>query len=281
MLKKILVTGATGMLGTAIHNALTGVITHVFSSSQLDITNTQLVEEKIALLQPDYIINAAAYTAVDLAETEKEKAYAVNAAAVEKLAQIARKHQATLIHFSTDYVFDGTATTPYLPQQATHPINVYGQSKLAGEKAIIDQMDDYYIFRTSWLYAPYGKNFFNWVATTNHQELRIVNTQIGSPTSALDLAAFINTLIHNDPKDYGIYHYVNKGEISWYDFARLINKKMNLGKSIVPISHYPTAAQRPAYSVMDCLHTQQIFTCAIASVSNSLDRVIEVFKSRH
>lgn len=278
-LKKILITGVNGMLGTAIKHALSSHDVSGFSSQELDITCVQHFHKNVASLKPDYIINCAAYTAVDLAETEQEKAFKINALAAEKMAQVAKQYNATFIHFSTDYVFNGNATRPYLPTQQTDPINVYGASKLAGEKVISQVDDKHYIFRISWLYAAHGKNFFKWVAGTDLKELNIVNTQTGSPTSASDVADFINHLLNNDPANYGIYHFTNQGEMTWFDFAVAINKKLALGKKINPVATFKTAAKRPAYSVMDCKKTEQVFNYLIPSISDGLDRVVARYKS--
>ncbi|PQJ33158.1 dTDP-4-dehydrorhamnose reductase [Nonlabens arenilitoris] len=278
-MKKILITGANGMLATAIKNALSGCEVYAFSSQELDITCSQSLHKNIATILPDYIINCAAYTAVDLAETEEEKAFKINALAVEKMAQIAEQYRATLIHFSTDYVFDGNVSKPYAVDHPTRPVNIYGASKLAGEKAITQVNAKHYIFRISWLYAPYGKNFFNWIAETDLEELSIVNTQTGSPTSALDVADFMNHLIHNDPKNYGTYHFTNQGEMTWYAFAKAINQKLDLNKTINPVATFKTAAKRPTYSAMDCKKTEQVFNYLTPSISDGLDRVVARYKS--
>ena len=275
---KILITGAHGMLGTAIKSSLSGCEVHAFSSKDFDITCSHQMDETVKRLSPDYIINCAAYTAVDLAETEQEKAYLINAVAVEKLAQIAKRYGSTLIHFSTDYVFNGTATTPYLPTQDVDPVNIYGASKLAGEQAISRVGGNYYIFRISWLYAPHAKNFFKWVAESDQKNLKIVDSQKGSPTSALDVADFIEHLIKNDPENYGIYHFTNKGAWTWYDFAVSINEKLKLNKNIEAVSSFKTAAVRPAYSVMDTNSTEKIFNYAISSIEEGLDRIVEIYK---
>ncbi|QJP35905.1 dTDP-4-dehydrorhamnose reductase [Nonlabens sp. Ci31] len=267
------------MLGTAVKAVLQDQELFCFSSKDLDITCSFQLDQKIKHLRPDYIINCAAYTAVDLAENEQDKAYKINALAIQKMAQIAKQYNATLIHFSTDYVFNGTATTAYLPSQETDPINVYGASKLAGEKAITQIGCNHYIFRISWLYAAHGKNFFKWVAGTDMKELSIVDSQTGSPTSALDLADFIKHLIQNDPKNYGIYHFTNQGAMTWFDFATAINKKLELGKKIHPVAEFKTAAKRPAYSVMDCSSLQNIFDYTIPSIEEGLDRVLGQYNS--
>ncbi|MEO9952222.1 dTDP-4-dehydrorhamnose reductase [Nonlabens sp.] len=276
-MKKIIITGVTGMLGTAITNALQGHDLYSYSSKDLDITCSFKLDQVVKSIKPDYIINCAAYTAVDLAETEQEKAFKINALAVQKMAQVANQYQATLIHFSTDYVFNGTATQPYLPLQETDPINVYGASKLAGEKSIMQVNGKHYIFRISWLYAPHGKNFFKWVAGTDMKELKIVDSQTGSPTSALDVSSFIKHLVKNDPETYGVYHFTNQGGMTWFEFAIAINKKLNLDKIIHPVATFKTAAKRPTYSVMDGSDTIKVFNYKIPTVEKGLDEVVRIY----
>ncbi|WP_405370096.1 dTDP-4-dehydrorhamnose reductase [Nonlabens sp. Asnod2-A12] len=276
-MKKIIITGATGMLGTAITNALQGHDLYGYSSKELDITCSFKLDQIVKSIKPDYIINCAAYTAVDLAETKQENAFKINALAVQKMAQVANQYQATLIHFSTDYVFNGTATQPYLPLQETDPINVYGASKLAGEKSIMQVNGKHYIFRISWLYAPHGKNFFKWVAGTDMNELKIVDSQTGSPTSALDVSSFIKHLVKNDPETYGVYHFTNQGAMTWFEFAIAINKKLNLDKIIHPVATFKTAAKRPTYSVMDGSDTIKFFNYEIPTVEKGLDEVVRIY----
>ena len=174
---------------------------------ELDITCYSKVRKELFKHCPDYVINCAAYTAVDLAEEEPEEAHKINATAVGMLASLTKQINATLIHFSTDYVFDGTATEPYTPDDVTNPINVYGHSKLMGEKLIKSSGVNHYIFRISWLYAPHGKNFFRWVIDSKEKELKVVDSQLGCPTRSIDVAEFVHHVIQNDPKTYGIYHY--------------------------------------------------------------------------
>jgi dTDP-4-dehydrorhamnose reductase len=150
---------------------------------------------------------------------------------------------------------------------------VYGASKLAGEKAVAQIDGKHYIFRISWLYAPHGKNFFNWVAGTEMKELKIVDSQTGSPTSALDVAAFIHHVLKNDPTAYGTYHLTNQGAWTWFDFAQAISKK------ITPVSEFKTAAKRPAYSVMNCEKTEGVFDYQIPSIEDGLDRVVRQYNS--
>jgi dTDP-4-dehydrorhamnose reductase len=276
---KIIVTGANGMLGKSMIAALVNHQVLAFTSSQLDITCPHSTDSIVKSTRPDYIINCAAYTAVDQAESDQEKAYKINGIAVGKLAQIAKQYNATLVHFSTDYVFNGTSSSPYLTNEEVDPINAYGASKLAGEKAISLVGGNFYTFRISWLYAPHGKNFFRWVAETDSKELSIVNTQTGSPTSALDVATFIAHLVQNDPEKYGIYHFTNKGSQTWYDFAQTINFKLNLDKKIEPVDSFKTAAVRPAYSVMDVSATEKTFGYPISSIEEGLEEVVRQYRS--
>jgi dTDP-4-dehydrorhamnose reductase len=278
-MSKIIILGASGMLGTAVCEQLKNHNVQAHTSTSLDILCPHKLHEAVAKFKPDYIINCAAYTAVDIAESQQERAYAINATAVEKLAQIAAHFNATLIHFSTDYVFDGNATTPYEVDYPTAPISVYGASKLAGEDAIRRTGGAYYIFRVSWLYAPHGKNFFRWVAETDMEELNIVDSQTGSPTNTLDVATFIKQVIENDPTVYGTYHFTNYGSCTWFAFAKAINDKLSLNKTINPVATFRTAAARPLYSVMDCSKTEKIFNYKISSIEDGVDAVIKRYKS--
>ncbi|ARN78518.1 dTDP-4-dehydrorhamnose reductase [Nonlabens spongiae] len=276
---KILITGAQGMLGQAIGQALTDHEVVAVSKKDFDLTCPHEMDRTLRNLRPDYVINCAAYTAVDLAEKEKEKSIAVNGSGVEKLAQICNQYNSTLIHFSTDYVFNGSAIQPYTTDATVDPINAYGYSKLIGEKAITRISGKFYVFRISWLYAPHGKNFFRWVAESEQSELSIVDTQTGSPTSALSVADFVRHLVSNDPEHYGIYHFTNTGEWTWYAFAKAINEKLNLNKRISAVSEFKTAAKRPEYSVMDTSRTSQVFNYTIRTIDEALDKVVSHYKN--
>jgi dTDP-4-dehydrorhamnose reductase len=277
---KVVLIGADGMLGQAIQPVLKDLDLFSFTIDTLDITCAAKVHRTIIEINPDYIINCAAYTAVDLAESESGKAFTINATAVQLLASVANFTDATLIHFSTDYVFDGKAKMPYQNTDKTRPINVYGRSKLVGEQAIATLCEKFYIFRISWLYAAHGKNFFRWVAESDQQHLKIVDTQIGSPTSAHDVAHFIKHVLGSDPEKYGLYHFVNQGEMSWFAFAKAINEKLSLGKKITAIQDFPTAAERPAYSVMDCTETIETFNFEIPTVGMGLNEVIRRYEHK-
>jgi dTDP-4-dehydrorhamnose reductase len=279
-LKKVLLVGAAGMLGRSIQATLQGVDLLCLDREQLDITCYGRMRSRVFDFKPDYIINCAAYTAVDQAQSEPVVAYRINSDAVRNIAQIAAQVNATLIHFSTDYVFDGNSSTPYKSTDATQPINVYGASKLQGEQAIQASMDSYYIFRISWLYAAHGRNFFRWVMENTQDSLNIVDNQIGAPTSATDLARCINHLVHQDPREFGIYHFCNKGSMSWYAFAKAISQKASLDKTINPTDQFPTAARRPKYSLLDTTLTEEVFDFKIKSIDAALDEVMQLYQSQ-
>ncbi|MCT7949176.1 dTDP-4-dehydrorhamnose reductase [Ancylothrix sp. C2] len=259
---KILITGTNGQLGQELHHHLSEKTYNItgLSRDKLDLANPDNIRQVLQEIKPDVIINAGAYTAVDKAESEPELADAINGKAAGILAEEAKKINSRLIHVSTDYVFDGTASQPYLETDETNPLGVYGKSKLAGEKAIEEVGGEYLILRTAWVYGVGGKG--NFVKTMlrlggDREEIRVVCDQIGSPTWTGDLAEAIGRLIELK-WDSGIYHYTNSGVASWYDFAVAIfeeAKQRNFPLKVarvVPIttSEYPTPARRPAFSVL-------------------------------
>lgn len=253
----ILVTGAQGQVGQALQAvaALYSNFEFVFCNSQeLDITNSEVCRTKISAWTPDVIFNLAAYTAVDLAEDEAEKAFEVNAAGVENLAKICRDLNITLVHLSTDFIFDGSKTSPYLETDLPNPINVYGASKLAGEQHIQRFLKNYYIVRTSWVYSDFGSNFKKTMLrlATERETISVVNDQIGCPTNAVDLAHALLKLVVKNPS-YGVYNYCGSTSCSWYDFAMRIFEDAGVSITVLPIATaaYPTKAKRPAYSVLD------------------------------
>ncbi len=253
----ILVTGSRGQLGQCLQLKLsqTGA-TKVFweDSESLDITQKESLASFFKNHELDYCINCAAYTAVDLAESKPDKAIAINTTAVEFLAKLCAKYRVVLIHISTDYVFDGLATSPYFEDQTTAPINVYGKSKRDAELAIKDYLDTHFIIRTSWLYSQFGKNFYKSIRSKLEagEKLSIVTNQTGTPTNANDLASFIVLLITTQSKEFGLYNFSNSGEATWYDFATAIAQFLpGIDTNLVaPIDHYATFAKRPAYSVL-------------------------------
>ena len=268
---KILLTGLDGQLGKQLQPFLEplGDLTTV-GRATLDLANPDKIYQIIEEIKPEIIVNAAAYTAVDKSESEVELATAVNGTAPGILAAEAEKLGATLIHVSTDYVFDGTRSVPYLETDSTNPLGAYGASKLKGEEAIGKTNAKYVIMRTAWVYGAYGKG--NFVKTMlrlgkEREELRVVYDQVGTPTWTGDLAAAISQLIPRlNVDNFGIYHYTNSGAISWYDFAiAIFEEAEKLGfplkiKRVVPITtaEYPTPAKRPAYSVLNCAKISKV-----------------------
>ncbi len=255
----IIVTGSNGQLGSEIAEIAAEYPQYGFSffdRAGLDISNNEKLKTLFEQLKPAYFINCAAYTAVDKAETEKEKALTINAEGVGNIATLCKQYQTKLIHISTDYVFNGTATGPYKEDDATDPVNYYGYTKLLGENAALQNNDDTIIIRTSWVYSTYGNNFVKTMMRLMKErpEIKVVSDQIGSPTNAADLAKAILTIISNTTSGFvpGIYHYSNDGIISWYDFATAIRdiKQYNSIVHPIPSASYPTPAKRPSYSGM-------------------------------
>lgn len=276
-MKKVLVTGAGGQLGNCF-KSLTGNFETIellfFDSAQLNICDSQALENLFENHQFQYCINCSAYTNVELAEEQIEQAFEINAKAVGKLAEICKNYGSTLIHFSTDYVFDGTKESAYLEGDQTNPINVYGASKLKGEELVTANLQRYYIFRTSWLYSDNGHNFFTTIRRKAEEgaDLKITTSQRGTPTNAYDLASFILKLISDNRTEYGIYHFSNLGEATWYDFAaeiiRLLGKEQDI--NLVRTDHFKTKAARPSYSVLNKEKALREFGYPIKSWRNSL-----------
>ena len=269
-MKTVLVTGANGQLGKSIHRIASNYseLKFIFTDvADLDITNSEAVDAFFQSNKIAYCINCAAYTAVDKAEEEVDKAFLINATAVKNLAESCRNSGTVLIHVSTDFVFDGTKKTPYTEEDIPNPLSVYGKSKLKGEAYIQEIWDRHFIVRTSWLYSEYGNNFVKTMLrlAETRDEISVVNDQIGSPTYVGDLASFLLEIIDKFSRDYGLYHYSNEGSISWYDFAVEIFKQHKNAVRVVPIptSAYPTAAKRPAYSVMDLSKVKTTFGSTI------------------
>ena len=265
---KALVTGGNGQLAQSLKD----VVNHQDELDvdfqdlpDLDITNTQQLESYFLKNEFDYCINCAAYTAVDLAEEQSDLAYAVNADGPKYLAEVCQKHQVTLIHISTDFVFDGQKRIPYLETDAPNPLSVYGASKLQGERSIQETTEAYFIVRTSWLYSEYGKNFMKTMLSLSEtlNEISVVSDQIGSPTYAGDLAEVLIQIVLSSSTNYGVYHYSNSGTISWYDFAVEIFKQFGKTIEVKPIKtkDYPTAAKRPKYSVLETTKIENNFDC--------------------
>jgi dTDP-4-dehydrorhamnose reductase len=278
---KVLVTGANGQLGKELRQLEKSWPQFDFlflSREDLPIHHFELVRQFFAAEHPDYLINCAAYTAVDKAEGEKELAYQINAEAVGVLAAICRERHCRFIHISTDYVFDGTGQRPYTEEDACSPQSVYGASKYHGEQLARQFDPDCIIIRTSWVYSSFGKNFVKTILRLLAEKpaLSVVNDQQGSPTYAADLAEAILLIISSATWKPGIYHYSNTGNITWHTFALAIAQ---LQHSSVPINgistdQYPTAARRPAYSVLDNTKIAAAFGVPIKDWKESLARCL-------
>ncbi|WP_239970547.1 dTDP-4-dehydrorhamnose reductase [Confluentibacter citreus] len=254
----ILVTGANGQLGLTIQELYAGNSTFDFtftSKSELDITNKREIDIFFEKYKFDYCINCAAYTNVEQAEKTPALAYKVNAEAVKSLALVCKEYKTTLIHVSTDYVFDGEKGTPYTIKDLPNPINEYGKSKLLGEQYIQEILDHYFIVRTSWLYSKnYGKNFYKTILelANTKKELAITTEQIGCPTNAESLAKAIIDLMVNKSIEYGVKHVSDDKVMTWYDFAKdiLSENKLNTKTKLVKTSNYVTFAKRPKNSIL-------------------------------
>lgn len=264
----ILVTGANGQLGSELRRlGMVSPNNYRFTDvAELDITDTEAVRRAVVEMQADVIVNCAAYTNVERAEEDETRADLLNHRAAGNLAAAARESGATLIHVSTDYVFDGRSCVPYTEEMATSPLGAYGRTKLAGEKAVEESGCRYLIFRTAWLYSEYGNNFLKTMLrlTAEREELKVVFDQVGTPTYAGDLALAIFTIIEGGryAGNEGIYHFSDEGVCSWYDFAVEIAAAAGRdGCRITPCrtAEFPTKAARPAYSVLDKHKVRETF----------------------
>lgn len=260
---RILITGALGQLGLALKQLLKEqgnhelFLTDAVESAKdavkaLDITDEATVSTCITDIKPDVIINCAAFTAVDLCESEQDKAYHINSLGPKYLAMAADKVGAKLVHISTDYVFDGQATHPYTENDSTNPMSIYGKTKLQGDKFVLEYCKNAFILRSAWIYGE-GKNFVKTMLrlAESGKKIRVVEDQYGTPTSALELARVILFLMETE--SYGIYHATCEGSTNWYEFALTIFKEAGIEVEVEPIttSEYPTPAKRPTYSVLD------------------------------
>lgn len=257
----VLLIGRSGQLASELQLVLPSLgELHILGSQDFDITNEQDCLQKIKRISPSFIINASAYTAVDKAETDIAAAYDLNEKAIYNLINAAKINRAKLIHVSTDFVFDGNSTEPYKTFHPINPNSIYGASKAAGEKALMEEYEgNYAIVRTSWVYSSFGNNFVKTMLRLMSQKdsLSVINDQVGAPTYAKELANFIVSLLKKNAN--GVFHWSDTASISWYDFAveiqslglkyGILTKKIAI--SPIPTSGYPTPAKRPAYSVLD------------------------------
>ena len=279
--KTILVTGANGQLGQSI-KSIVGTFDRfklIFTDSKsMNICDINKVRSIFQSNKIDYCINCAAYTKVDLAESEPLLATKVNKDGVENLVKVCNENDVILIHVSTDFVFDGESYTAYAETDVESPIGIYGSTKLEGEKVVSTLMDKYYIIRTSWLYSEFQNNFMKTMLRLGLEKdkLSIVYDQIGTPTYAVDLAKAIMYIIDSKREAYGTYHYSNLGVASWYDFAKAIFEISNIDIEVNPIKSilYPTPAKRPQFSVLNTEKIRKTFHLDIPYWRDSLTNVI-------
>lgn len=284
----ILVTGGNGQVGSElkIRAAEFSNFNFLFIDKEdIDLTDSKALHHFLSTQSIDYIINCAAYTAVDQAEGDMKNAQLVNQEVPSVLADYCREHVIRLIHLSTDYVFDGTGNKPIIETDKPNPLSVYGKTKLDGEREILEKLNNAYIIRTSWVYSSYGKNFVKTMLRLGEskERLDVVYDQIGTPTNASDLAGVLLVIIQeieagND--NPGIYHYTNEGITSWYDFAVTIMKLANINCHVYPIptSGFKTAAQRPAFTVLDKTKIKNQFKLEIPYWADSLEKTITILR---
>lgn len=294
---KILITGAKGQVGSELvaQASEKGHKVFAFGSRELDISNQEQVHETVQTIQPDVIINAAAYTAVDKAETEQERAYAVNASGSENLALACKEQDIPLLHISTDYVYDGEKQTPYVETDPSEPSGVYGASKLDGDRKIEQIWHKHIIIRVSWVFGENGNNFVKTMLRLAQQrdELSIVDDQYGAPTAAKSISACLLAIVEssqfNQPNcPWGLYNFQSDPGVTWYDFAQeifqqaqqqgLVNKKMQLNP--IPSSEFPTPVKRPANSKLDGTKLQQNFAISAAQWKADLKEMFTSLKRK-
>jgi dTDP-4-dehydrorhamnose reductase len=277
---KILVTGANGQLGCelSVLSSKYPQYEWIFADrNKITLNNLDLLKVQLNEIQPDIILNCGAYTAVDKAEAEKELAFTINHLAIELIANYASYNNVKLIHISTDYVFDGSSSVALNEEAETNPINVYGESKRAGEIACLIENPNSVILRTSWVYSKFGNNFVKTMQRLMQEKesINVVNDQIGSPTYAVDLAQAMIDILEYSEWIPGIYNYSNEGEISWYEFALTIKELggYNCNVGGIPSSSYPTPAKRPEFSLLDKKKIKEVYSLDIPNYKESLKRM--------
>lgn len=275
---RAMILGAGGMLGHAlVRTAPERVELHPFARAELDITDTAALAAHVSDQKPDIILNAAAYTAVERAETETEQCYRVNAAAVGELGRVAAQAGARVVHFSTDYVFNGRASQPYREDSPTDPVNTYGASKLAGEQALHESGADWLVVRTQWLFGEHGKSFPKtmWERARAGLATRVVKDQTGRPTYSRDLAAAVWRLIDRGAR--GVLHVANHGQATWLEVAAHVFARAGKPDLLTACltADYPTAARRPKYSVLDTTHLEEQLKRSLPAWPDAVDRLLE------
>ena len=286
---RVLVTGGGGQVGRelALRDGLAGLQVTAEPRSGLDVTDAASVRRALVRHRPDVVINSAAYTAVDRAETDREAAFAINEGGAALMARECARHGIALIHLSTDYVFDGSGSRPYLESDPPNPVGVYGRSKLAGERAVADLLDRHVVMRTSWVYAAHGANFVRTILRLAGQRdvLQVVNDQHGAPTWAGDIAAaslcVAGRILDHGFADWGTFHYTARGRTTWHGLAQAIVERAATvtGRrprvDPVPTSAWPTAARRPANSSLDCGRIDRLIGPGRPQWTASLSRVLD------
>ncbi len=282
-MKNVLITGSKGQLGNEIQlvSVETVDFKYFFTDvDELDITDITALESFVAQNKIDFIVNCAAYTAVDKAEDDKELCYKINAIAVKNIADVAVKHGIKVIHVSTDYVFDGKNFKPYSEDDEVCPASVYGQSKLEGEQLLINTLHDAVIIRTSWLYSTFGNNFVKTMIKlgTERDALNVIFDQVGTPTNAADLAVAIIQVLKSENLVPGIYHFSNEGVCSWYDFAIKIHQLAGIRCDVMPIESkdYPAKTPRPHYSVLNKSKIKKTYGIKIPHWEESLKKCVDI-----
>jgi dTDP-4-dehydrorhamnose reductase len=281
-MRKILVTGATGQLGSELKvlSSTYSQFEWVFADrTQVTLDNLSVLQSQLETIRPDFILNCGAYTAVDKAESEPESADLVNHLAVAIIAQYTKEHAGKLIHISTDYVFDGTSAVALTEEALTQPVNVYGDTKRAGELACLKADPNAIVIRTSWVYSRFGNNFVKTMQRLlqERESIGVVNDQIGSPTYAADLAQAIMTIVTTKEWIPGIYNYSNEGEISWYEFVLAIQEIGGYTCEVngIPSSAYPTPAKRPAFSLLDKTKIKKVYGVRVPDYKESLKECLK------